>query len=309
MTARYIGIDIGKEQLHVAQADCDEVQVFGHDSGGLSKLVEKVQNAALVVLEASGGYERDVLDALHSAGIAVACINAKQARDFARAMGTRAKTDPVDARMLAAFCKRMTPTPQKAPHPLKTKLKSIQQRRHQLVKIRAAEKTRLQQRRSLWNESIKRHIAFVSDEIKALDAQIQRLLDQDPEIAERAMLLRQVPGIGPVCAVTLLSQLPELGSVSHKTIAALVGVAPFSRDSGTLCGKRTISGGRARVRAVLYMAALSATRPGAPLHAFYDRLIKAGKPPKLALTATLRKLLTWLNAIVRDNQIRLPEPV
>ena len=306
MTERYIGIDIGKEQLHVAEAGHDAVVVLSHDAQGLEQLVAGLKDTTLVVLEASGGYERDVLSALHEAHIAVARINPKQARDFARAMGTRAKTDPVDARMLAAFAKRMTPAPQKALSPLKTKLKSLQQRRHQLVKIRAAEKARLTQQRPQWLQSIKRHLTFVSDEINELDAQINSLLTQDPELARCAKLLQKVYGIGPVCAVTLLSQLPELGSVSHKTIAALVGVAPFSRDSGTLHGKRAISGGRARVRAVLYMAALSATRPGAPLHSFHQRLINAGKPPKLALTACIRKLLTWLNAIMRDHQIRLP---
>lgn len=309
MTERYIGIDIGKNELHVAEADDDSVAVWSHDAQGLEQLVTALQDTTLVVLEASGGYERDVLSALHEADIAVACVNPKQARDFARAMGTRAKTDPVDARMLAAFAKRMTPAPRKVLSPLKTKLKSLQQRRHQLVKIRAAEKTRLKQQRPQWRPSIQRHLAFVSTEINELDLQINSLLMQEPELARCAKLLQEVHGIGPVCAATLLSQLPELGFVSHKTIAALVGVAPFSRDSGTWHGKRTISGGRARLRAVLYMAALSASRPGAPLHSFHQRLIHAGKPPKVALTACIRKLLTWLNAIMRDHQIRLPATV
>lgn len=309
MKTRFIGIDIGKAQLHLAHSESDDVTVLDHNAQGLQELLAYCKEARLVVAEASGGLEADVLQALHQARITVALINPKQARDFARALGRRAKTDPVDARMLARFSQRMRPCPQPPPEPAQIALKALLKRRRQLVTMRASEKCRLAQSRTEWTQSVRRHLAFLTEEIVELDRRIDRLVQHDPAVAARAALLQSVKGVGPVLAVTLLASLPELGTLSHKQVAALVGVAPYSNDSGQKKGKRAIAAGRAHVRSVLYMAALSACRCDSPLRPFYQRLLEAGKPPKVALTAAARKLLTWLNAIVRDQQLRLPHPV
>lgn len=309
METRFIGIDIGKTHLHLAHSHSEDVTVLDHNAQGLQELLAYCKEASLVVVEASGGLEADVLEALHQAHIAVALINPKQARDFARALGRRAKTDPVDARMLAQFSQRMRPCPQPPPQPAQMALKALLKRRRQLVTMRASEKCRLAQSRTPWTPSVRRHVAFLTQEIVELDRRMDRLVQRDPTLAARAALLHSVKGVGPVLALTLLCGLPELGTLSHKQVAALVGVAPYSNDSGQKKGKRAIAAGRAHVRSVLYMAALSACRCDSPLRPFYRRLLEAGKPPKVALTAAARKLLTWLNAMVRDQELRLPHSI
>jgi transposase len=301
------GVDVGKATLHVASHRSNKVMVFAHDAVGLRQLVQHLQGAALVVLEATGGWERPALRALQQAEIAVACINPKQARDFAKATGKLAKTDGVDACMLAQFAERLRPEVRPALSAVQMALKDQMARRTQLVGIRAAEKNRRAQARGDWKRSIEAHIRFLDKEIARFEKDMAATLRRDEALWARAKLLQSVPGVGPVTAMTLAACLPELGQLSHKQLAALVGVAPFNRDSGARSGPRSIRGGRAAVRRVMYMAALSAARCHPPMRAFYQRLIDAGKPVKVALTACIRKLLTWLNAIVRDGVVRLPQ--
>ena len=307
MSEVYFGVDVGKATLHVASHHSNKVLVFAHDPTGLRHLLRHLQDATLVVLEATGGWERPVLRALQQADIPVACINPKQARDFAKATGKLAKTDGVDACMLAQFAERLRPEVRPALSAVQMALKDQIARRTQLVAMRAAEKNRRAQARGDWKRSIQAHIRFLDKEIARLDKDMATSLRSDETLWARAKLLQSVPGIGPVTAITLVACLPELGGLSHKQVAALVGVAPFNRDSGTRSGPRSIRGGRAAVRRVMYMAALSAARCHPPMRAFYQRLIDAGKPVKVALTACIRKLLTWLNATVRDGVVRLPQ--
>lgn len=302
------GVDIGKATLHVASHHSNKVMVFAHDPAGLRQLVQCLQGAALVVLEATGGWERPVLRALQQADIPVACINPKQARDFAKATGQLAKTDRVDACMLAQFAHRLRPEVRPALSVTQMALKDQIARRTQLVQMRAAEKNRRAQARGDWKRSVQAHIRFLDKEIARLEKDMATALRRDETLWARAKLLQSVPGIGPVTALTLVAYLPELGQLSHKQLAALVGVAPFNRDSGARSGRRSIRGGRAPVRRVLYMAALSAARCHPFMRAFYQRLLDAGKPVKVALTACIRKLLTWLNATVRDGVVSLPQP-
>lgn len=300
------GVDVGKATLHVASHRSTEVRVFPHDPVGLQQLVAHLEGATLVVVEATGGWERPAFHALQQADIPVACINPKQARDFAKATGKLAKTDRVDACMLAHFAERLRPEVRRALSATEMALKDQMARRTQLVGMRAAEKNRRAQARGDWKRSVGAHIRFLDKEIARLEQDMATTLQSDETLQARARLLQSVPGVGPVTALTLLACLPELGRLTHKQLAALVGVAPFNRDSGTRSGPRSIRGGRARVRSVLYMAALSAARCHPPMRAFYQRLIDAGKPIKVALTACIRKLLTWLNALVRDGQLNLP---
>lgn len=307
MSEVFFGVDVGKATLHVASHDSDQVRVFAHDGTGLRQLVHYVRSAALVVLEATGGWERPARRALEEAGVAVACINPKQARDFAKATGKLAKTDRVDATVLAQFAERLRPEVRPALSPTQMELKDLIARREQLVQMRTAEKNRRAQGRVEWKRSVRSHIHFLDREIKRVEQDIATVLQSDEALGGRAELLQSVPGVGPVTATVLVAALPELGRLTHKQIASLVGVAPFNRDSGLRSGHRSIRGGRARVRRVLYMAALGAARSHPTMRAFYQRLVDGGKPAKVALTACIRKLLTWLNATVRDGVASPPQ--
>jgi transposase len=307
----FVGIDVSKTQLDVAIHGQDGCWQVPRDQAGLGDLVRRLQQApspvSLVVLEATGGLERDVAVTLALATIPVAVVNPRQVRDFARATGRLAKTDSIDAAVLAHFAQAVHPTPEPLPDPIALKLESAVSRRRQLVDMLTSEKNRrgmlmLQQSASKQIlKSLEKHIEWLEAEVARLDDDIDDTIKQSPVWREKDDLLQSVPGVGPVVSRTLLSRMPELGSLSPKQIAALAGVAPMNRDSGTSRGHRAIWGGRAEVRAVLYMAAVTAARCNPTLRAFYKRLLAAGKKPLVALTAVMRKLLTALNAMIRDG--------
>jgi transposase len=257
----------------------------------------------LVVFEATGVYDLELREALSEAGIRFARINPARARDFARASGQLAKTDPIDARMLAAFARAMQPATEPTANPARNALAGLAKRRDQLVRMRAQEKNRRSETDDrAMAERIGRLIEVLDGEIAEIEADIRGLIKAEREIADDARLMRSLPSVGPVACMQLIAKMPELGHVGAKQIAALAGLAPFNVDSGAFRGKRKIAGGRKRVRDALYMAALNAVRRADPFKAFYARLRRAGKPAKLALIAVARKLLTVLNAMMRDRK-------
>lgn len=298
-----IGIDVSKAMLDVAITPGAESWRVAHDAPGLAVLTERVvaAQAALIVLEASGGFERDVVAALGLRALPLVVVNPRQVRDFARATGRLAKTDAIDACLLAQFGAALKPPVR----PLKDEeaglLDALMTRRRQLMAMLTAEHNRLPSAPPPLRGDIKAHIVWLKKRLKDHDAEIQRCIEASPLWRVKDDLLRSVPGVGKVVAASLLAGVPELGRLNRREIAALVGVAPFNRDSGTLKGRRCIWGGRAHVRAVLYMATLSGIRSNAALRTFYLRLRAAGKPAKVALTACMRKLLTILNAMLRTN--------
>ncbi len=299
----FIGIDVSKDYLDVAVRPTDAHWRTPNTAAGVASLVKKLRRRrpTLVVLEASGGYERLASDAMHGAGLPVALLNPRQVRDFARSTGQLAKTDAIDARVLAWYAEAIRPAP-RAPIDDETRaLRALVQRREQLVEMLTAERNRLDGAPAASRDRIEAHIAWLRDEINDLNSQIKHKIRSHPQWHDRDLLLRSVPGIGDVCTSSLLAHLPELGSLGRKQIAALVGVAPFNRDSGTWRGRRSIWGGRTAVRRVLYMAALVASRHNPNLRAVYGRLCDAGKPKKVALIALMRRLLVLLNALVRTN--------
>ncbi len=304
MKSSYVGVDVSKERLDVALRPTGGHHWFSNDPDGIEALVSRLaeERPALVVLEASGGYERPAAAALAASGLAIAVVNPRQARDFAKATGKLAKTDALDAESLARFAEAVKPEPRVLPGEEAVLLGEILDRRRQLIGMLVAENNRLSATAS---ESVRRriqaHIRWLEKEISRTDGELEEAIERSPTWRENESLLRSVPGVGPVLARTLLAELPELGTLSHKRLSALVGVAPFNFDSGTLRGRRMVWGGRARVRSTLYMASLAATRYNPAIRAFYERLVAAGKPRKVALVACMRKLLSILNAVVRDR--------
>ncbi len=266
-------------------------------------MIERLSNEALacVVVEATGGYESLVSSHLAAAGLPLAVVNPRQVREFARASGRLAKTDRIDAQVLAAFAEAIRPALRPLKDEATRELEALVTRRRQLVAMVTTEKNRLPGVPKALRRDIKAHIEWLEQRIRDTDNQLKLRVKSSALWRVKDDLLRSVPGVGHISAFTLLANLPELGSLSRRQIAALVGVAPFNRDSGTLHGKRTVWGGRAPVRAVLYMAAVSAMRCNPVIRTFYQRLTNAGKPPKVALTACMRKLLTILNAIIRTR--------
>lgn len=302
----YIGIDVAKAQLDIAVRPSGEQWVSlltPNDATSLVAVVERVQTLqpTLVVLEATGGREIPVAAALAARGVPVAVVNPRQVRHFARAIGQLAKTDALDAQVLAHFAEVVRPTPRPLPDASAQEFSALLARRQQLVSMRTAERQRLDTAVLAVQPHIQRHLAWLDAELAELDHFLRERVQASPVWRERDDLLRSVPGIGPTTALTLVADLPELGQLDRKAIAALVGVAPFNCESGTLRGRRIVWGGRARVRAALYMATLVATRHNPVIRAFYERLCAAGKPKKLALTACMHKLLLILNAIVRHG--------
>ena len=307
MTATYVGIDVAKAELVVHSRPDDGRWVAPNDDAGVGALVARLRTAgpALVVLEATGGYELAAVGALAAAGLPVAVVNARQVRRFAQATGELAKTDRLAARVLSLFAERIRPAPRPLPSDAVQALDALLTRRRQLVDMLTAERNRLGQTfgraaRPV-RDSLKAHIAYLERELRMADTDLSRAIRESPAWREQDDLLQSVPGVGRVVSLTLLAQLPELGRLSRKQIAKLVGLAPLARDSGTLRGKRLVFGGRASVRAVLYMGALVATKRNAVIRAHYQHLLAAGKPKKLALTACMRKLLTILNAMVKSG--------
>ena len=296
-----VGIDVAQRRLDVAVHPTGAAWTVRRTRGGLHRLRDRL--AALqptrVVLEASGGYERAVVTAL--ADLPVVVVNPRQVRDFARAHGTLAKTDQLDARVLARFAAEVRPPRRPPLSKAERRLQTLARRRPQLVTARVTEQ---QQRRHLAPDELAGSdalLAVLTRLIQQADRALAAVVQAEPTLRRRAVWLQSIPGIGPVTAATLLAELPELGTCSRQQVAALVGVAPFNRDSGAWRGRRRIWGGRARVRAVLYMAALTAVRSNPRLRACYQRLLAAGKPPKVALTACMRKLLVICNALCKDQ--------
>jgi transposase len=299
----FMGIDVAKAQLDIAVRPSGERWAVPNNTDGVATLVEQVQalHPTLIVLEAPGGLERAATAALATAGLPVVVVNPRQARDFARATGQLAKTDALDARALAHFADVIRPTPRPLPDAQTQELRALLGRRQPLIVMRTAEQNRLAGTSGRLQTDIEAHITWLNERLATLDDDIETLLRASPLWRENDDLLQSAPGIGPVCARTLLLELPELGTLNRRQIAALVGVAPLNRDSGTLRGRRTIWGGRAHVRTVLYMGTLVATRYNPRIKAFYERLLAAGKVKKVALTACMHKFLTILNARLKHR--------
>lgn len=304
----FVGVDVAKAELVVVVRPSGARWTVANDEPGRRTLVARLlaEPPQVLVLEATGGYELPAVAALVAAGLPVVVVNPRQVRDFARATGQLAKTDRLDAAVLALFAERVQPPVRALPDAATQALDALMARRRQLVEMLVAEQHRLGMARARGNRAItvniKQTIAFLTRQLAATDREIGTMIRESPVWRERDDLLQRVPGIGPVVAHTLLAALPELGALNRRAIAKLVGVAPLNRDSGTWRGRRTIHGGRASVRAAVYMAALVASRHNAVLRAFYHRLLAAGKPKKLALVACMRKLLTILNTMLRTQQ-------
>ncbi len=299
----YVGIDVSKDTLDVAVRPTGQQWRVSNTEEGLGPLVERLQglSPALVVLEATGGYEVPVAAALGAADLPVAVVNPRQVRDFARATGKLAKTDKLDAQVLALFAERVRPVPRPLPDPQTQELNALLARRRQIVAMLVTEQNRLGTALPSVRPGIQEHIAWLEGKLGALNDGMGKLLRESPLWREKEDLLRGVPGVGPVVTLTLLAELPELGAMDRRQVAALVGVAPLNRDSGALRGRRSVWGGRAKVRAALYMAALVATRHNPMICVFYQRLLAAGKPKKVALVACMRKLLTILNTMLKHR--------
>lgn len=299
----FVGIDVSKDELEVCSVpQANRLQV-ARDEAGLAQLVERLKalGPALVVLEASGGYEMPVVLALAQAGLPCVVVNARQVRDFAKASGKLAKTDRIDAQVIAEFAQAIRPQVRALPDEASMQLVALVARRRQLVEMLTAEQNRLALSHAAVREDLKQNIAWLKSRLHDLDGELTRAVRSSPLWREDDKLLQQVPGVGRVVSTVLLALLPELGRLSPKQIAALVGVCPFNRDSGRWRGRRSIFGGRAPVRSILYMAIVSAIRWNPLIKPFYQRLLAAGKPKKLAMTACMRKLLVILNAIMRDR--------
>ncbi len=300
----FVGIDVSRERLDLAVRPTGEVREVSNTSAGISSLADFLNGVGpeLVVLEATGGMEALVAAELASAGLRVVVVNPLQVRDFARAAGKLAKTDSLDAHALAHFGEAVRAEVAPLPDATARELVAMVARRHQLVEMIAAEGNRLRTATRRIHPEVQEHIQWMKDNLEQLDRDLDDTIRSSPMWKDKDQVLRSTPGVGPVLSMTLLSEMAELGALNRWQIAALVGVAPFNRDSGTLRGKRKVWGGRKQVRAALYMATLVATRYNPVLQAFYQRLCAAGKPKKVALTACMRKLLTILNVMIKNNR-------
>jgi len=302
LPGRFVGIDVAKRQLDVAERPRGERWAARNDMAGIAELTERLKTGepiGLIVLEATGGYEIPVVGALTAAGLPVVVVNARQVRDFARAVGKLAKTDAIDAAVLAHFADAVRPELRALPDELTQTLQSWLARRRQLLDMLLAEEQRLAIAVPGIRPQIQRHVEWLRQQLRGIDAELQGLIRRSPVWREQENLLRTVPGVGPVLATTLLADLPELGRLNRRQIAALVGLAPLNWDSGQQRGTRHIWGGRAPVRTALYMATLSAIRCNPIIRGFFERLSAAGKPRKVALVACMRKMLTILNAMMQ----------
>ena len=301
-TQVFVGVDISKAQLDLALRPEGQFSVPNNEAG-FAQVLEHLNavHPTLVVLEATGGLELPLTGVLAAAGVPVVVVNPRQVRDFAKATGRLAKTDALDAQMLAHFAEVMRPEPRPLPDEQTQALAAILARRRQLVEMLTAEKNRLGTAGKPVRKSLRTHIAWLERELSHTDRGLAQTIRESPVWREKEALLRSPPGVGPVVTTTRLATLPELGTLTGKQIAALVGVAPLNRDSGTWRGKRTVWGGRAQIRAVLYMAALVGGRCNPVIRACYQRLRAAGKTKKVGLTACMRKLLIVLNAMLKHR--------
>lgn len=300
----YVGIDVAKGMLDVAVEPTGEAWRTANAAEGIGELVAQLtaRQPTLIVLEATGGFEAILAAQLAAAMLPVAIVNPRHVRAFAKSLGRLAKTDRLDAQVLARFAEAVRPQPRALPDEAAQRLRAVCARRRQLVEMLTAEQNRLPRADGAVRPSLEAHIRWLRQQLADLDRDLGAAIRESPIWREKDDLLQSTRGVGRVLSATLLAELPELGTLNRKQIAALVGVAPLNRDSGTWRGKRSTWGGRAQVRRPLYMAALVATRCNPALRAFYKRLLAAGKPKKVALTACMRKLLVILNAMVRDNQ-------
>ncbi|MCY3644463.1 MAG: IS110 family transposase [Acidimicrobiaceae bacterium] len=300
---RYVGIDVSKTQVDVAVRPTGQSWVVPYNEDGVAELVSQMVDLGpeLVLLEATGGLELSLVAALAAATLPVVVVNPRQVRNFARATGTLAKTDALDAEALAHFAEAVRPDVRPLRDAETQVLNSLVARRQQVVTMLVSEKNRLGTAISAVRPRIEAHIAWLEQELEDLDGGLRQTLRQSPVWREKDDLLRSVPGVGEQLSLTLLAHLPELGTLNRRQIASLVGVAPFNRDSGNLRGKRAVWGGRSRVRAALYMGALVGSRHNPVIRDFYQRLLAAGKPKKVALVACMRKLLVILNAMLKHH--------
>jgi transposase len=300
----YAGIDVSKSTLDVAVTNQKEIKSFCNDGNGIQQIVDYLKKnvPSLTVMEATGGLEALLAANLDAAQIPVVVANPRQVRDYARSVGKLAKTDNIDARILAEFSRDIHPEPRPLTDEQTKEIKAMLVRRQQVIGMITTENNRLWSADVHIVQAIQRHIAWLKQQLKDLDQDLENQIKNSPIWREKDDLLKSVPGVGPVLSLTLMSALPELGTLNRKQIAALAGVAPFNRDSGKYRGKRTTKGGRTRVRSALYMAALVATRFNPVIREYYQHLLKLGKVKKVALTACMRKLLTMLNAIIRDHR-------
>lgn len=300
----WVGIDVAKDQLDIALGGDGESWSVSNDEAGIQTLLASLRAlpCRLIALEATGGFEVAAVSALAAAGLPVVVVNPRQVRNFARATGQLAKTDRLDARMLALFAERVQPPVRALPTEEARLLESLMTRRRQITEMIVAEHNRQGFAPPALKKRIEKHIEWLRRELNGVDADLTRTIQASPVWRAREELFRGVPGIGPVISRTLLADLPELGSLNRKQIAALVGIAPLARDSGKLKGKRMVFGGRATVRSALYMAAIVGSRRNPVIRAFYTRLRDQGKPPKLALIACAHKLLTILNSMARTGE-------
>ncbi len=300
----FVGIDVSKAWLDIAVQGQAETFRLSNDDSGIVDLVKRMEalKPALIVLEPTGGFERLVVAELTQASLPVVVVNAKRVRDFARATGRLAKTDKLDAKVLAHFAASIRPAVRRLRSKEEEQLTALLTRRRQVLDMLTVEKNRLVTVRAKMHADIEAHILWLSNSLKELNQEIGSFVESSPIWKEKEAVLQSVPGVGPVTCATMLGMLPELGKLNRQEIAALVGVAPVNKDSGPRQGKRRVYGGRADVRSVLYMAALAAKKFNPLIRKFYERLIQKGKEKKVALTACMRKLLVILNAMMRTNE-------
>ncbi len=309
--SQFIGVDVSKAKLDIAFSDAQSVSIDNREEAIVSELIEQIRNrkGTIVVAEATGGYEDRLVTLLHQHQIAVAVVNPRRVRDFADGIGRDAKTDPIDAQVIAFYGQVVKPAPQAAQSEEEKKLKALVERRRQLLELINQESNRLQQTADREIQKyIQQSLDSLKKQAKMIDQRLAQSVQADTANARKVEILQSVKGLGPVAVTTLVAELPELGKLNRGQIAKLVGVAPINRDSGKFAGKRRTFGGRSYVRRVLYMATLVATRFNPKIKAFYQRLLAQGKPKKLALTAAMRKLLTIVNTLIKNNVLWNPEP-
>ena len=304
----YIGIDVAKDKLDIASNGHLKHFVVDNTSSGITKLIKRAQQASRdeytphLVMEASGGYERKLMERLHRKGIAFSLLNPRKVRDFARGMGHLAKTDKIDAQVLATCGEKMEPRAYQHPGKARMELIELETRRSQLLDERVREKNRVKRATGEIKADIEAHLKYLTRRIEKLEEKIQSLIEVEVELKTISELLQTIHGVGKQTACAILARFPELGQLDHKPLSALVGVAPFNCDSGNLRGKRRTYGGRHKIRTSLYMAVLSASKHNPVIKDFYERLMGQGKPAKVALTACMHKLVHIMNAMVRDME-------
>jgi len=300
----FFGIDVSKSALDLAQWGKEKVTRFENTADGIEKIVKTISaetSVKLIVVEASGGFERAMVVAMTSASLPVVVVNPTRVRNFARAKGQLAKTDRIDAQIIAAFGEAIRPEVRSIKTEDQQQIKALVTRRRQLIDMQTAEKNRRTSIAPELRPRLEKHLTWLADEIKEIEKELETWVDQNVVWREKRELLESVPGIGAITAYTLLADFSELGDLSRQQVAALAGLAPFNRDSGRFRGRRHIFGGRSDVRSVLYMATLSSIQHNPKIKAFYKRLLAKGKLKKVAITACMRKLLTILNALIRDR--------